>query len=455
MTSYSPLSLSRLQEHIRSTLFPWGGHKALGIGFLLAGVCAGVAVRAGMLWFVDVRSDAGDAVGYLNAARNLLEYSIYSLDENSAPVPGFYRPPLYSFFVALVTGTFGRNLLALQIAQIVVSLVSALLATRIAARYAPAAAPWVFGLMLLSPFEAVYTAVAMSEALTAFLLVASAYALLMLEGSKRWSIGGVLLGLCALARDIYLPLSMAVAFAWLVFGKGAKASRVADAAILVICSCLVVLPWTLRNYLVADRFVPVSEGRLGFSLWVGTWATNTEFTRRDAEGQRVYPPEAYRNQEEKSRMDEALAQFDQGRGREADFAFRRLASQRMHDEPLAVLGRYIVRAPKLWFGTRFDLFQLNANWFPRGSRSWTAVKVALWGLNALFTLLCFAGIVITFSRRNPIAILVLPIVYTALIYFPLNSFEIRYSLPVYPFVLVFAGIAAAWFIDKAGAAAKQ
>lgn len=73
----------RFQAFIRKALFPWSGHSKLGIGFLCIGLCIGVVVRVGMLWFVDYRFDAGDGVGYLSGAHNLLEYHIFSLDENT------------------------------------------------------------------------------------------------------------------------------------------------------------------------------------------------------------------------------------------------------------------------------------------------------------------------------------------------------------------------------------
>jgi len=121
--------------------------------------------------------------------------------------------------------------------------------------------------------------------------------------------------------------------------------------------------------------------------------------------------------------------------------------QRIYDDPVAVLRTYFVRAPLLWLGTRFDIFQLNTKWFPSGSKSWVAIKIILWVVNTFLILLAILGIIIAWHKRSRALILVLPILYTALIYFPLSSFENRYSQPVYPFLLVFAGIAAATLKD--------
>jgi 4-amino-4-deoxy-L-arabinose transferase-like glycosyltransferase len=427
-----------LQAFIRNKLFPWPGHLKLGIGFLCLGLCIGVAVRALMLWFVDHRFDVGDASHYLNAAHNLLEHQIYSGQANADPVPDMFRPPLYSFFIAFITWIFGNNPFSVQLVQLVISLITALLVTRVTAILLPKASPWVFVLMMLSPFEAVYTGAMLTETIVAFLLVAAACSFLTIDGSKRWGVGGILLGFCVLTRDIYLPLIMLIAGFLIIFGRGSKRLRCFEAAVLVLSACLVILPWTVRNYHVSERLVPVSEGRLGLALWAGTWAVNGEFTKNAIDGKQVYPPEAFRSETEKGIFVGALAQDV----REGDTILRSLAIQRIYEEPIAVLRTYFVRAPLLWLGTRFDIFQLNTEWFPRGSQSWVAVKIILWVINTLFILLAIAGIIIALQKRNRAFILALPILYTALIYFPLSSFENRYSQPVYPFLLVFAGIAA-------------
>lgn len=444
MVSKSNQYRGRFREYLHNFLFFLPGYLKLSIRLLLVGLCIGVAIRVGILWFVDYRIDVGDSRYYLSAAHNLLEYHIYSGDINNNPVPEMYRPPVYSFFIAFVTWIFGNSLLCIQLVQLIVSIITALLITRVAAFFQPKAAPWVFGLMMFSPFEAVYTGAVLSETITTFLLVAAAYVILTIEGLKRWVMGGILLGFCVLARDIYIPLIMLIAGFWIVLGSGRKRFRCFEVAVLILSVCLVVLPWTVRNYHVSERLVPVSDGRLGLSLWMGTWATNGAFTENDAAGQRVYPPQAFRDKAEKDLVENAL-----GKGvKEGDRTLRSVAIQRIYDDPVAVLSVYFARAPLLWLGTRFDIFQLNTAYFPRNSHSYTAVKSILWGLNFVLILFGIAGMVLAWYQRNKILILALPVLYTALIYFPLNGFENRYSQPVYPFLLVFAGVAAVSFTNK-------
>ena len=448
MKLYVNQFISNLQAYIHNKLFPSSEHGKLGISFLIIGLCLGFAVRSGMLWFIDPNFDSGDAASYLVDAQKWIAYFSNFSDDNTINYPENYRPPLYALFLAVIISVFGKNVFALQLTQIVMSLVATLLITRVAANRAPNTAPWVFGAMLLSPFEAVFTTVALSETLTMFLITAAAFAIFTYDGMRRWIIGGILFGLTALTRDIYLPLVLLVAISWIVLGKGSIRIRFFSACILIASTCLVVLPWTLRNYVVTDQFVPVSEGRLGFSIWMGSWAINGDFTRGDATGQRIYPTEAFRNQVEMDLMHEALSLFEQGKRREADRVFRSLAIQRIQDEPFTVIGKYFMRAPRLWLGTRFDIFQLNQKWFPRESRVWTMAKITLWGLNSVIILLGIVGIFLALRRRHPVSILIIPILYTAIVYFPLNSFENRYSQPVYPFVIIFAVFTLISFTDK-------
>ena len=121
--------------------------------------------------------------------------------------------------------------------------------------------------------------------------------------------------------------------------------------------------------------------------------------------------------------------------------WRNKALERIKEEPFNVLKTYLVRSPLLWLGTRFDIFILNKEFFPRDTVPWYFIKMCFYGLNLSLMLFGIIGIVIVWKKKNPLIFLLLPIIYTALIYMPFPSFENRYSQPVYPFVLVYAGIA--------------
>ncbi len=97
----------------------------------------------------------------------------------------------------------------------------------------------------------------------------------VLEADARGSTGvaaaaGLLWGLAVLTRETvlyFLPFA-ALWLAWRRPGGGRRA------AVLVGTALLVVLPWTVRNYLVFETFVPVSTAG-ALNLWQG----NTDLSR--------------------------------------------------------------------------------------------------------------------------------------------------------------------------------
>jgi hypothetical protein len=90
----------------------------------------------------------------------------------------------------------------------------------------------------------------------------------------RYALTGALLGLTALFRPEYLPF--AVLFALLVaawaWRRGERtAPRLAVPALALLAGfALFVVPWTIRNAIELDRFVPISTGG-GKALFIGTY----------------------------------------------------------------------------------------------------------------------------------------------------------------------------------------
>lgn len=401
---------------------------------LLLALGLAVAVRLACLGLVDYHFDVGDASSYRASALKLLEHGTYTLSVTPPWEPTAFRPPLYAAFSAAIASV-SPSISALRFAQLLLSLGQVVLLWLVARRLVPRAATWVLFLGALSPFDAVYVGAGLSECLTSFLLVAALSGLVLLDGTRRVLVAGVALGLACLARDVYVALVPFGAVAWVVFGGASRRQRLGQALAVSVVAALVVVPWTIRNAVHFHRFIPVSAGRLGYSLWLGAWATNAEFTASDATG-RVYPAEAFRDPAERELVAEAERDMTAG-----DAVFRRLFNERLRAEPVQVVGRWLKRWPKLWLGTRFDIFELHPRALPRGSPQWTVVKAGLWGLNALLFFGALVGALLALRRREPVAWMLLPIAFTSLLFLPLNSFENRYSQPMLPFVVLLAASA--------------
>jgi hypothetical protein len=411
------------------------GLQALPRRQLVLALCVGFVVRIGIHALVASHAEQGDPARYDALARGILLHGTFGDSRFSPLVPSVSHAPLYPAFLALVFVVFGHNYIAVWMLQAALNLsAAATLAATLALRV-PRVALGVLWAMCLSPFEAVYTGALLSESVGSALLVAAFCAPYLWRGWRGTLLCGILLGLTALTREVYLlaPLPAAALIFW-------RDRKLTNAALLLVGCMGVVLPWSARNAAVTGRLIPISQGRLGFSLWVGTWAVDADFTLNDAKGrERVFPDVAWVDGDDRARIERAQHQPDE---QALDQVYRQSFWRHMKSQPLLVLERWIQRAPRMWFGTRFDIFELQPACFPRGSKLWIAVKGVLFLLNGSMVLLGLIGLVLCARRSFLWAWWVLPLAYTFAVYFPLNSFESRYSQPVLPFLMVFSVVTA-------------
>jgi 4-amino-4-deoxy-L-arabinose transferase-like glycosyltransferase len=116
----------------------------------------------------------------------------------------------------------------------------------------------------------------LSEPLAAFTLTTAVLGFLWASDPGRrpwaWLLPGAALGATALARPEYLPFAAVFALIALIrIGRRRSyRSGFACAALLLAAFAAVLAPWTVRNYLVLDRFVPVTTGG-GKALFVATY----------------------------------------------------------------------------------------------------------------------------------------------------------------------------------------
>jgi 4-amino-4-deoxy-L-arabinose transferase-like glycosyltransferase len=174
-------------------------------------------------------------------------------------VTEFDRGPVYPAVVAeiiLLGGT--RSFLPVQVFQSLLHgltcFVVFLIASRIHARKIALASE---ALCAIHPMLIWYTARIWIETTHTLLVTVSLFSLLLLADRstpRRAVASGLLLGLASLTKSILLPFSF-VAGAVLLLRRGRQA--IPAAAIMVIVCLLVVLPWTVRNYLESGYFIPV------------------------------------------------------------------------------------------------------------------------------------------------------------------------------------------------------
>jgi 4-amino-4-deoxy-L-arabinose transferase-like glycosyltransferase len=248
-------------------------HGRVTLAVLLLILALGFGLRIERV--IDPNAHPGDdALAYTALAKSLYEEGSYggqSFDNSSDWSPG--APLAYAGLYYLTGGArdgAARLLQALLGTAAIV--VVFLLGRRIACRPAGLLAA---GAVAVYPPFIHSTGAVLSEPLAIFTFPAAVLALLWAadrRGTWEWVVPGLLLGITALIRPEYLVVGVLLAVVVLIFRwrQQGLARGAAATAVLLVALALPILPWTVRNIVVLDRFVPISTGG-GKALYVGTY----------------------------------------------------------------------------------------------------------------------------------------------------------------------------------------
>ncbi len=240
---------------------------------------AGAALRIGYAWD-PFEPQVLDARAYARIARSLEQDGSFA--QRGDFTPAEVQPASnYSPGLPLLVGGLYRlsggvdTRLAREVLALIASL-SVLFAYLIGRRLAgPGAGLIAAGAVAAYPALLEYGGMLMTEPLGATLLSGSVLAILRAAdrpGVARWLGPGLLLGATAMVRPEYLGIAAVIAlllFARSLRPQGARRA-LAQAAVLLAGVAIVVAPWTVRNLIVLDRFVPISTGG-GQVLFAGTY----------------------------------------------------------------------------------------------------------------------------------------------------------------------------------------
>jgi 4-amino-4-deoxy-L-arabinose transferase-like glycosyltransferase len=287
-----------------------------------------------------------------------------------------------------------------------------------------------------------YSGMLMTEPLGSTLLAAAILVSLRAGEETRlgyWAGAGILLGAVAMLRPEYVALfaAMPAIALWQRRRQGmSRARMLAAPTLMLVCACLVVLPWTIRNAIVLDRLVPLSTGS-GQLLYEGSYIPAGPDPERIAPvflaehpwiRRRLGPQPGpiYRGQ--------AVAELAARRypGEEADTALRRMAldayGEALTGEPLE-LGGFL--AGKAWL-------------------AWTApargvMKEPLWrGLQLALLLAAAIGLVAGLVRRSRDALVLAAVLLTVTLIQAVFIASPRRTLMLLPEISALAGLGVTW-----------
>jgi 4-amino-4-deoxy-L-arabinose transferase-like glycosyltransferase len=340
----------------------------IGLAALIAILLLGLGLRVGEAW--DGRPPVYDAAAYAAIAANLERGDGFTVGADATQPSSNYSPGLPLLVAGLYRATGGVHERFARLVLALIGTLSVLFAYLIGRRlklstYQGTSNPSSIAAGLIAavavavyPALSEYQGMLMGEPLAATLLSGSVLAIFWAadrEGRAAWLLPGALLGALALVRPEYLAIAFLLAL--VLFARRARSNwrrGVIQAAILLAGIVLIVAPWTLRNAIALDRFVPVSTGG-GQVLFAGTYLPS------DGDPEKVGDEVVERHPElfgpgavERLRLEQILAQLAASRypAMETDQALAKMGRKQLWDdvseEPAEFAGFLATKIGRTW-----------------------------------------------------------------------------------------------------------
>ncbi len=385
-----------------------------GLATLVAILLLGLGLRGAEAW--DGRSPVYDAQGYAAIAANLDRGEGFTLGPTATQPASNYSPGLPLLASAVYELSGGIHERAARLFLALLGSLSVLFAYLIGRRLAdPLAGLMAAAAVASYPALLEYQGMLMSEPLAATLLSGAVLATLWAahqprlsrgwrgvrgveddparsapltprqDPRARWLVPGALLGALALTRPEYLAISLLIAV--VVFVRGGRDGwRVClpQALILLLGLVVVVAPWTIRNAVVLDRFVPVSTGG-GQVLFAGSYMPSGGDPERVGEEVLERHPGLRRQLPADARLEQILVALAAQRypAMETDAALARMGRERLwndiSEQPLAYAGFVATKVGRIWSHGPRDVMR-EPGW---QALHWTLLAFGLVGLGLL------------------------------------------------------------------------
>ena len=433
--------------------------------FFVIGSAAALVLR--FLFLVRFPGVVNDSFVYGDIAKNWLQHGTYGFSGADIS-PTYIRLPGYPAFLAFIFALFGSDhYRAVLVVQIFVDLGTCFLCADIARRLLGAGpAKVAFLLAALCPFLANYSAAALTETLEIFctaLALDMALKGLEEQGWRSWAgCGTACAGAILLRPDGVLLIAAIEAYVAARFiaqkeFRSAVPRKLAFGAMLLVTVMAVspLVPWTIRNWKVFHHFQPLApryaneEGEfvpMGFDRWVKTWIADyvsVEEIYWQVPGSAM-DPEKLPSRAFDSRAQRVIEDYNQllHITPRVDARFEALASVRIASHPARYyVGLPVLRIADMWLRPRTEMLPSDSRWWEFNDEpKWSALAVAFGAINLLYVLWAFAGILQSRSAQWA-GMLILFVALRSAFLATLENPEPRYTLEMYPAVIVFAAAA--------------
>jgi hypothetical protein len=445
--------------------------------FFFGAALAGLVLRLFLVYRFPGVVD--DSRLYANIAQNWLQHGVYGITNSGVITPTLSRLPGYPAFLAALFAIFGAdNFRAVLLVQVVFDLCTCLMLADLARRLlSPRAAQAAFLLAALCPFLANYAAAALTETLEIFfttLALDLAICGLASRDSRGpghisfWIGCGLSIAAAILLRPDGGILLAAVGgyLLWLLprsirqhAERQRMGSTIRAGVIIAIAALSPLTPWTLRNLHTLHRFEPLAPRyatdsdepvMTGFNRWVKTWMADYVSVQEiywpvpgsDLDFSRL-PNRAFDSAAQRADTSVLFADYNRDHDitPELDARFAALAAERIRAAPL----RYYVVLPAvriadMWLRPRTELFPSDPRWWEfNDDPRWLAVSLGFGVINLLYLGLAVVGLVRS-PRISSMGLFVFFLALRSLFLGTLENPEPRYTLELYPVVILWASI---------------
>ena len=375
-------------------------------------------IRLLALWmFPEPHLSSNARIAYLGGAHRLVEGDGFR--DPSYPV---FTPPLYAIFIAVSLYLFGDDQIPVKIAQAFADSLTVVIVYLITKHIFGRKTAFLSSAVLsIYPFSIYPVTYIGTE--TFFTLFLSLFVLLSLYAIRyeRWQYyvcAGIVLGLATLTRATtqFYPLFFLITL--LSLKKPSKPTLIKYLT-FAMSFTLVMLPWSLRNYVVLNDLIPVATGGINFL------GGSSEKFFTISENRKAYPEffELLKSRGiEKPSEDSKPSERDRFLIRAGVENYK----MRWEQEPISIVPFMVYKFIRLWYATE------------SGAKG---KHVTIISINILIYLLCLGGIILAMLRKNNLSSLLLGV----LIYFILLHWItlplFRYMVPVMPYVIGFGSFA--------------
>ncbi len=360
-----------------------------GLAALVVILLLGLGLRVGEAW--DGRAPVYDAKAYAAIAANLERGEGFTVGAEATQPSSNYSPGLPLFVAAIYKLTGGVHEQFARILLAMIGTFSVLFAYLIGRRLgraphrpragevgavpargapsvknphwgvedSPGVWPALAGALVVAIYPALleYQGMLMSEPLAATLLSGGVLAALWAwdGGTWRWLLPGALFGALALVRPEYLGVAVLVAIVVAVRALPRDwRSSLLPAAVFLLAALVVIAPWTFRNTVALDRFVPISTGG-GQVLFAGTYLPSDGDPEKVSAEVVSEDPDLFQPQDAgRLRLEQILARLAAAEhpGMETDKALSEMGKEQLwddiSDEPVEYAGFVATKVGRIW-----------------------------------------------------------------------------------------------------------